>query len=175
MWPLIGVVAMVLLGLAVRKGATPVDESFQQWHRHGPVRWMLYFTDPRVLAIVLAAVVVVALYRRQWRLAALAVVSPFFAVACVELAKRLFGRTKGGALSYPSGHTAVMVVLMGFLLLVAGGALWAVLVAVVFCAFGVLGQAVTYHYFTDTVGALLLGTAIVCVAALTLGHAAHRT
>ena len=24
----------------------------------------------------------------------------------------------------------------------------------------------TYHYFTDTVGALLLGTAIVCVAAL---------
>ena len=30
----------------------------------------------------------------------------------------------------------------------------------------VLGQAVTYHYFTDTVGAVLLGTAVVCVAAL---------
>ena len=36
-------------------------------------------------------------------------------------------------------------------------------------------QAVTYHYFTDTVGALLLGTAIVCVAALTSGQARHRT
>jgi hypothetical protein len=31
---------------------------------------------------------------------------------------------------------------------------------------GALGQAVTYHYFTDTVGALLLGSAVVCVAAV---------
>ena len=30
---------------------------------------------------------------------------------------------------------------------------------------GMLGQAFTYHYFTDTVGALLLGTALVCLAA----------
>ena len=29
-----------------------------------------------------------------------------------------------------------------------------------------IGQGVTYHYFTDTVGALLLGSAVVCVAAL---------
>jgi hypothetical protein len=28
-----------------------------------------------------------------------------------------------------------------------------------------LGQAVTYHYFTDTVGAVLLGTAIVSIGA----------
>ena len=34
------------------------------------------------------------------------------------------------------------------------------------CLLGIVGQAVTYHYFTDTVGALLLGTAVVCVAAL---------
>jgi hypothetical protein len=39
----------------------------------------------------------------------------------------------------------------------------------------VVGQAVTYHYFTDTVGALLLGTAIVCVVALALGHTPHPT
>ena len=64
---------------------------------------------------------------------------------------------------------------MGMVVLVAGGALWAVLVAVACCLLGMVGQAVTYHYFTDTVGALLLGTAIVCVAALASGHAPHRT
>ena len=38
--------------------------------------------------------------------------------------------------------------------------------AVTVSLLGMLGQGVTYHYFTDTVGALLLGTAVVCVAAL---------
>jgi hypothetical protein len=50
--------------------------------------------------------------------------------------------------------------------LVAGVAVWAVLVAVAFIPLAMLGQAVTYHYFTDTLGALLLGTAVVGVAAL---------
>jgi hypothetical protein len=68
-----------------------------------------------------------------------------------------------------------MVVVLGMAVLVAGVALWAVLVAVVFCLLGALGQAVTYHYFTDTLGAMLLGTAIVCLAALTSGHTPHRT
>ena len=37
-----------------------------------------------------------------------------------------------------------------------------------------LGQAVTYHYFTDTVGALLLGTSLVCLAAAVVHRARHR-
>jgi membrane-associated phospholipid phosphatase len=59
--------------------------------------------------------------------------------------------------------------------LVARCALWAVLVAVAYCLLGMIGQGVTYHYFTDTIGGVLLGTAIVCVAALTLRRAPHRT
>ena len=52
-------------------------------------------------------------------------------------------------------------------MLVAGGALWAVLVAVSYVALGHdRAWASTFHYFTDTVGGMLLGTAIVCVAAL---------
>ena len=55
---------------------------------------------------------------------------------------------------------------MGMIVLVAGAAAWAVLVAIVVSVLAMLGQAVTYHYFTDTVGGVLLGTAVVCVAAL---------
>jgi hypothetical protein len=164
LWPPIGLIAMLGLGWVVGKGSTPIDDWFQG-HRHSPAKWLL-FTDPRVLAIVLATCVVVALYRRRWRLAVVALLSPVVAVALVELVKRLFDREKGGALAYPSSHTTVMVVVMGLVVLAAGAALWAVLVAVTVCRLGVLGQAVTYHYLTDAVGALLLGTAIVCVAAL---------
>ena len=173
-WPLVGVIGMILLGLAVGKGSTPLDDRFQR-HGSGPFRRLLFFTDPRVLAIVLVAVVAVALYRRQWQLAVLAVVSPIVAVFCEAVAKPLFGRKIEGALAYPSGHTTVMVVVLGFLVLVTGAALWAVLVAIVFCGLGAVGMGVTYHYFTDTLGAMLLGTAIVCAAAVLLRHGSRRT
>jgi hypothetical protein len=174
LWPPVAVVAMLLLGWAVGNGSTPVDDWFHRY-RHSPAKWLLFVTDPRVLAAMLAGCIVVALYQRRWRLAVVTVLSPAVAIALVQLFKRLFGRQDGGALAYPSGHVTTMVVVMGMVVLVAGAAGWAVLVAVAFCLIGTLGQAVTYHYFTDTVGALLLGTAIVCIAALTLGHTPHRT
>ena len=174
LWPPIAVAAMLLLGWAVGTGSTSVDDWFHQYG-HGPASQLLFFTDPRVLAILLAGCLVVALYQRRWRLAVATVLSPSIAIALVQLFKRLFGRQNGGALAYPSGHATTMVVVMGMVVLFARVALWAVLVAVAYCLLGMIGQAVTYHYFTDTVGALLLGTAIVCVAALTLGQAPHRT
>ena len=57
-------------------------------------------------------------------------------------------------------------IVMGMLVLLAGAAWWAVVVAAVVSVLGAVGQGVTYHYFTDTVGALLLGSALVCVAAV---------
>jgi hypothetical protein len=174
LWPPIAVAATVLLGWVVGTGSTSVDDWFHEYG-HGHAQYLLFFTDPRVLAILLAGCLVVALYQRRWRLAVATVLSPPIAIALVQLFKRLFGRENGGALAYPSGHTTTMVVVMGMVVLVARVALWAVLVAVGYCLLGIIGQAVTYHYFTDTVGALLLGTVIVCVAALTLGHAPHRT
>jgi hypothetical protein len=58
-----------------------------------------------------------------------------------------------------------MVVVLGVVVMVVGANAWTVVVATVYCLFGVLGQGVTYHYFTDTIGALLLGTALLCLAA----------
>jgi membrane-associated phospholipid phosphatase len=165
---------MVLLGVAVRHGSTRIDDWFHRY-THTPAGYLLYFTDPRVLALIVLATLAVANYRQQWRLAAATAACPLVAMALARLLKHLFGRERGGALAYPSGHSTTVVVVMGMVVLVAGSALWAVLLAVAWCVLALVGQGVAYHYFTDTVGAALLGTAIVCVAALVLRHAPHRT
>ena len=157
--------AMVVLGLAVGKSSTGLDEWFHQFRR-SPARELLVFTDPRLLTVVLAVGVAVALSLRRWRLVLVMVASPAIGIVLARLLKELFGRENDGAFAYPSGHTTAAVVVMGMIVLVAGGAAWAVLVAVAFTLLAMIGQGVTYHYFTDTLGGVLLGTAVVCVAAL---------
>lgn len=156
---------MVLLGLGVRDGATPVDAWMQQ-ARNGPLGELLLFTDYRTAQTLLAATVTVALLRKLWLLVPLALATPAVGVLSTESLKPLFGRFHGAALTYPSGHTTVMVVGLGMLILAAGARRWLVWAAVAFAALGILGQAVTYHYFTDAVGSVLLGTSLVCVAAV---------
>lgn len=165
---------MVLLGWAVGRGSTHVDDWFHSF-QDSPARRLLFFADPRVLALTVIVSVAVGVSRRQWYLAAAVVLAPIVAIVLARLLKPLFGRELEGALAYPSGHTTTMVVVIGMAVLLAGAALWAVLIAIAWCLLGIIGQGVTYHYFTDAVGALLLGTAIVCVAALILRHAPHRT
>jgi membrane-associated phospholipid phosphatase len=165
---------MVLLGWAVGRGSTALDDWFQSYGR-SPARWLLFFTDPQVLALMLVASVAVAVSQRRWQLAAAVVLTPAVGIVLAHLFKQLFKRGGQGAFAYPSGHTTFMVVVVGMALVVAGLAVWAVLVATAWCLLGIVGQAVSYHYFTDTIGALLLGTAVVCVAALISGHAPHRT
>ena len=109
-----------------------------------------------------------AVYRRLWPLAVAAVVVPIAAWAATETLKPLFGRLKEQGLAYPSGHTTVMVVLLGLLILAVGTKRWIVLAAFVFGILGIIGQAVSYHYFTDAVGSALLGTSLVCLAGAAL-------
>lgn len=164
-WPPIGVAAMILLGLAVGKRSTPLDDWFDKFDPH--VAWTLAnLAKPPSLAIIAIAVVAVALRRGWWRFAAVVVVFPPAAYLVVSFIKPLFGRMEGDGLAYPSGHITVTTVVVGFFVLVAGGALWAVLIAVPYVAVAMLGVGATFHYFTDTVGGVLLGTSIVCLAAL---------
>jgi membrane-associated phospholipid phosphatase len=156
---------MVLLGWAVGAGSTPIDDWFQR-ARGSVLDWLLFFTDQRTVAVILLGALALAVYRGRWLLAALVVVTPVAAVWLSRVFKDWFGREKGGAVAYPSGHTTVMVVVLGMAILVAGARLWIVLVAIVWALLGMLGQAVTYHYFTDAVGGLLLGSSLVCVAAV---------
>jgi membrane-associated phospholipid phosphatase len=155
---------MVLLGWAVGKGSTPIDDWFQR-ARGSALGWLLFFTDQRTVVVILLGTLAFAVYRGRWLLAMLIVATPVAAVWISRVFKDLFGREKGGAVAYPSGHTTLMVVVLSMVILVAGARLHVVLVAIIWALLGMLGQAVTYHYFTDAIGGLLLGCSLVCVAA----------
>ena len=176
-WPPIGLVAMLVLGWTVGIGPTTVDDWFTRLadelvgtHQG----WLLFVTDRRVLGPVLGTAVAVALCRRQWRLAVVALVSPGLAIALTEGFKRLFERHKGAALAYPSGHMTLVVVVMGIVVVVAGYRLWAITIAIAASLLAIFGLASTYHYLTDTIGAALSTTAVLCVSALAAGRAAAR-
>jgi membrane-associated phospholipid phosphatase len=170
-WPPIGLLAMALLGVVVGKGLTAIDEWFTRTGRDNPfLGRLLFFTDPRVLAVLLLGALLVAMYRRRWRVAAVVAVTPVVAVGAARLLKRVFARESDGVLAYPSGHTALAVAVLGMAVLgmavlAAGAAVWAIAIAVAWSVLAALGQAFTYHYFTDTVGAVLLTTALLCIAA----------
>lgn len=165
LWAGIAVVAMFALGWAVGRTSTPLDDWFHHFRRT-PARRLLLFTDPWLLATALLICVAVALHLGRRRLAVVMAASPLIGIALVRLTKPIFGRRADSSLAYPSGHTTTAVIVMGMLVLLAGAAWWAVVVAAVVSVLGAVGQGVTYHYFTDTVGALLLGSAVVCVAAV---------
>lgn len=164
---------MVLLGLSVRNGATPVDGWFQQGYG-GPLNWLLVFTDVGTAKVMLVLAVGVALARRLWALVPVIIGVPVLAVLATQMLKPWFGRMKGEALAYPSGHTTVMVVVLGMLVLAIGARWWVLTAAAVFAALGIIGQAVTYHYFTDAMGSVLLGTSLVCITAVAVRTARRR-
>ena len=167
-WPCVALPLMVLLGLAVGSESTRVDDWFiRTGDAHPALGWLLFFTAGLTQAVVLAIGIAVAAHRRRGRMVVVMVVAPLVALVAVRLVKPVFGRTKGGALAYPSGHTTLAVVVICLLVVLAGVTAWVVAGAVIAVLLGMLGQSFTYHYFTDTLGAVLLGTAVVCLAVWT--------
>ena len=156
---------MILLRLAVGQGSTPLDDWFHLAD-HSQLHVLSNLAKPLPLAILGVTVVGVALYRRWWRLALAAAVFPPAAYLLVQFIKPWFGRVKGDGLAYPSGHITVTTVVLGLFVLVTGVAVWAVFVAFFYVGLAMVGVGSTFHYFTDTVGGVLLGTSVVCLAAL---------
>lgn len=161
---------MTLLGLAVGRGSTPLDDRFQDLGQtHRLLGRLLVLTDGRVTLTLWAILLAIVVIRQRWRLTAVVAAAPPVGVLLSRLAKRAFGREMEGALAYPSGHTTLAVIVFGLAVLIAGAATWAVVAAVVATVLGVLGQAVSYHYFTDAVGAVFLGTAVLCLGVWAAG------
>ncbi|MFS0900259.1 PA-phosphatase [Mycolicibacterium litorale] len=161
-WPVVAVAGVFALGWLVGPGPTRFDNRLLALDAPDP---LLVFVEAPVQAAVLGVAVAYALWRGRWRLAAVSALCPPVAVVSAQLLKRVFGRTRDGELAYPSGHITALVVIAGMVVLVAGGRLWALVLAALAVVAGMILVGMTFHYFTDTVGALLLGSAYVAVAA----------
>ena len=161
--------ATLILGWAVGTGSTGIDAWFATTVRSvvgADPRWLLAFTDFRLVAAVLLVCLVVTVTRRQWRLSVAVVTSPLVGIAVNSALKQLFHRRNGPYLEYPSGHTTLLIVALGMLVVVTGGRRWALTAATMVSLLGALGVvACGYHYLTDTIGSALLASALVCVAA----------
>jgi hypothetical protein len=156
---------MGILGWAVGKGSTPFDDWFFWIGEHSPTHLLLFFSQPMLVMVVMMGAAAVAFDRGRERLALIVILAPIVAWFLVQMFKRWSDRRKQGYYAFPSGHITLTVVVWGMVVLVAGGALWSVYTSVGVIALAVIGQGTTYHYLTDTIGGLLLGSAIVCVAA----------
>ncbi|TFV59232.1 phosphatase PAP2 family protein [Mycobacterium sp. PS03-16] len=171
-WPVFAVAGLFLLGWGVGQSSTPLDDRLLAIDAPDV---LLILVWPPLLVAVLGGTVAVALWRRQWKLAVVVVVCPPAAIVTAQLLKRVFDRQLDGALAYPSGHTTALVVTAGMVVLVAGARRWAVFGAVAATLVGMVAVGLTFHYFTDTVGALLWGSAVVALAARLADWSPHRS
>jgi len=158
------------LGWAVGRGSTPLDDGFSRTTvalLGEQPRWLLIFTSGWLVLAVTVACLAVAVSRRQWALAAAVLACPFAVTVATMALKHFFDRRNGPYLEYPSGHTAQLVAVLGMMVVVVAGSrsarAWALAAAALVSLLGMLGLvACGYHFFTDTVGAAMFATALVC-------------
>jgi membrane-associated phospholipid phosphatase len=162
------------------------DAAVGRWLRStigthpAPLHVLANFGEPLLVTALTVVLVLAALVVRRWRGAVLAAVAVPLAAALTELAlKPLFGRTIGGALSFPSGHATsdfALATVAAILfaaparprippfarrLLLLGAFLFAAAVAVAMVG-------LWYHYFTDIIGGAAVGSGTVILTALVL-------
>lgn len=161
--------ATLALGWAVGRGSTVVDSWFGHHTRTvlgDQPRWLLAFTSDGLVLAVSLACLAVALYRRQWALAVAVLACPVAVTMVNAGLKQVFDRRSGPYLEYPSGHTALLVAVLGMMVVVTVGEVarrWALTMAAGMSLLGMLGLvACGYHFVTDTVGAAMLASAMVC-------------
>ena len=187
-WPVLAtcVIAIATLGLLLRGQAQPdgldsaVDTAMVAsfgGHR-GILSWLTQPGSTVPLVAVSAVIAAACLIARRPNGAVLAVTAvPVTAFLNDMVLKHLVGRTHLGQLSFPSGHTAsamTLATVLGVLLhdparrtatrVVRAAFVCTACAVAALVAVGVIG--LRWHYFTDTVGGVALGTGTVLALAL---------
>lgn len=186
-WPVLAACLIVLaaLGLLVREQARPdgldsaVDAAMvASFSGHaGVLPWLALPGSTIPLIAVSTAIAVGCLIAGRRNGAILAVTAvPVTAFLDDEVLKHLVDRTHFGQLSFPSGHTAsamTLAAVLGVLLhdqarpaatrLARTALVIAACAVTALVAVGVIG--LRWHYFTDTVGGVALGTGTVLTLA----------
>jgi membrane-associated phospholipid phosphatase len=187
-WPVLAtcLIAIATLGLLLRGQARPdgldsvVDNTMVAslgGHR-GILAWFAQPGSTIPLIAVSAAIAAGCLIARRPNGAVLAVTAvPATAFLNDTVLKHLVGRTHLGQLSFPSGHTAsamTLATVLGVLLhdparrtatrVVRAASVVVACAVTALVAVGVIG--LRWHYFTDTVGGVALGTGTVLALAL---------
>lgn len=174
-----GCLYVVLTVLVLAHLTDSVDDAVRQWLRPddvwGPAqlradRVVEGLKPPRVAPALAVVAVVVALVRRSWRPLVIAAGVGLSTGALVVTSKILVARpdpngqivTVGG--SFPSGHTAVLMAVLGGCLLVISvrTAWWAwtcIVLVDLLMSWCLLVQAA--HWFTDVLGGMLLATCVI--------------
>jgi membrane-associated phospholipid phosphatase len=146
----------------------------------GVTGFLVGLGNTRTATILCVVLVLACLALRRPRGAVLITVAVPVAIVLTEyVLKPLFDRTLGQALSFPSGHEAVVSTMaLGAILVLTGparpalpAALRWLLAAVAVAAIIGLAPAlvaVHYHYFTDTIGGAAIGLGSVLATALGL-------
>ena len=175
-----GIAVVVGVLVAGQRHADPIDRTLiDQVHAavgngDGLAAFLLVPTDTDVIGAAIAVLAAVALCRRRWDIALLAIATPTFCVAITEFAlKPLFARRLYGLFSYPSGHAVASIAVYTVAILAFASAAsrlrrcfaivgWIVLVAVVVT--GLVGM--NCHYPTDAVGGVCVAVGVVLPCAL---------
>jgi membrane-associated phospholipid phosphatase len=187
--------AAVVIALGLAFGRQPVGSALDQSvysmiykqfvGERALLQAMLMPTEPVLLIIVIALVVMLAIARHRPRLAVLAIAGPLVSVGlCSAVLKPLFARTiNNGSLAFPSGHTSGLVSVLTVLILAvltntrAGKALKSLVIVAGFVIAAVAAVALVgmkYHYITDTVGGGFLAVTTVLAVALGIDWVASK-
>ncbi|MCW2494744.1 hypothetical protein [Jatrophihabitans sp.] len=183
------VVAAMSIAYHRERTGTAFDDVVDRFIRKGSPRLMndiVHVADPEFVALLFLVLIAVALVRRRPDIALLALLTPIGSVLLVEhVLKPLVHRTQSDPyvvhafgyepLAFPSGHESGIgsfIAVCGLLVLGSGwrlrtrvGVLVAMALAGLVAAIGLVGRY--YHYATDTIGAMLVCTAVT----LTVGFA----
>jgi membrane-associated phospholipid phosphatase len=190
----LGCFGLVAEQVSVRRPVTTFDVyQAERIHQYGTTHARLrtfaaFVTDlgsgpPRI--VVIAAVSVILLAHRQWRLALFFVATQWLLKEIVGYAKETFERPRPpfseiGGWSFPSGHATGAMATYGMIAYLVAlrwperrfrWALIAVL-AVIILSVGMSRMLLGVHYFTDVAGGYLLGLAYtsLCVAGIELAR-----